>query len=196
MSNTSATGGYLVPTSSEPPPGGLTLEDFIQTVLVGVSGIAGTLVRPKWQIEPPKYPDITVNWIAFAIVTNRPDANASVSMDANDVTLLQRQETLSVQLSFYGPDALEKSSIVRDGFQIQQNLEALRLANMGYNGITDAVRGPDLFNERWVDRYESTLTLVRQVQRAYPILAFASAHGSIHTDKEPELIIDWETPDP
>ena len=72
-------------------------------------------------------------------------------------------------------------SVFRDGFQIQQNLEALRLANMGFNGISPAIRGPDLLNQRWVDRWEMTLTLVRTVQRVYPILLFASVAGTINT---------------
>lgn len=194
MSNTSATGGYLVPTLSQSLPGELSLEDFIQTVIVGITGYPGPLVRPKWQQSPPKNPDIDVDWIAFGIQINSPDSNAYTSLDKDGNDLLLRMEKIQVQAAFYGPNAQENSSIFRDGFQIQQNLESLKLANMGFNSISDAVRGPDLLNQRWVDRWETTLVLVRTVQRVYPVLSFASARGSIHTViSENDLTIQWET---
>lgn len=181
MSNTSATGGYLVPSSSQGLPGSLTLEQFIQTVIVGVSAYPGTLVRPKWQVAPPKQPDIGTDWIAFAYALFNTDQNAWVGMDADENTLLKRQEDIEVQISFYGPNAQENISLFHDGFQIQQNLEALMLADMGYRGITPAMRGPDLVNERWIERFEMSLMLTRQVLRTYPILSFVSAGGIIHT---------------
>lgn len=181
MSNTSATGGYLTPSSSQPLPGGLTLEQFIQTVIVGISGYPGTLVRPKWQVAPPKQPDIGTDWIAFGLVINNPDANAYSWLDEAGINQLKRQESLDVQCAFYGPNSQENMSIFRDGFQIQQNLEALRLANMGFTGVSGAIRAPDLVNERWIDRYEMTVTLCRQVQRTYAILSFVSVDGIVHT---------------
>lgn len=197
MSNTSATGGYLRPTSSQPLPGSLSLEDFIQSVIVGITSYAGTLVRPKWQTNPPKQPAIETDWIAFGIQNNIPDANAYVGMQPDGSQVLARTEKLEIQIAFYGPNALENSSVFRDGFQIQQNLEAMRLANMGFNAITPALRGPDLLNQRWVDRYEMTLTLVRTVQRVYPVLSFASARGSIHTNiADEDLTLQWETEEP
>jgi len=173
--------GYLTPTSSDPLPGSLSLEDFIQSVIVGISGYNGTLVRPKWQTNPPKQPGITTNWIAFAIANIIGDSNAYTGLTPGNVDILQRNESLEIQVAFYGPNAQENVSAFRDGFQIQQNLEALRLANMGFTGTTSAIRGPDIVNERWVDRYELTLILNRMVQRVYPVLSFASVLGSIHT---------------
>lgn len=181
MPNNSATGGYLNPTSSTPLPGSLSLEDFIHTVIVGVSNYSKPLVRPKWQVAPPKQPDISVNWIAFAIANSIPDAYAYVAMNDNGSTNLMRQEKLEIQLAFYGPNALENMGVFRDGFQIQQNLEAMRLASMAYNGVTTGIRGPDLVNERWVDRWEMSLFLMRQVLRVYPVLEFVGASGTIHS---------------
>lgn len=197
MPNTSATGGYLRPTSSSPLPGGLSLEDFIQSVIVGVTGYAGPLVRPKWQQNPPKNPDVGTDWIAFGVQINSPDANAYTGLDSDGNDLLLRMEKLQVQVAFYGPNGQENSAVFRDAFQVQQNLEALRAANMGFNGVTDAIRGPDLLNQRWVDRWETVLTLVRTVQRVYPVLSFASAKGSIHTviDNN-DLTLQWETEEP
>lgn len=189
--------GYLAPTSSQGQPGGLSLEDFIQTIIVGISGYGGALVRPKFQVNPPKQPALETDWIAFAISQNIPDANAYTWLNDQNVDQLTRQEKLEIQVAYYGPNALENMSVFRDGFQIQQNLEAMRSAGMGFNGMTSFVRGPDLINERWVNRWETTLTLVRQVLRVYPVLSFASAVGSIHTVVANEdLTLNWEVEGP
>lgn len=176
--NSSATGGYLLPSDAAPE---LTLTQFIQTVIVGITGFDSKLVRPRWQIEPPKQPGIEVNWVAFGIDQNMGDANAQTQLNGIGPTSLRRQEMLSVRCSFYGPNALENTSAFRDGFQITQNLEALLIANMGFQGFSSAVNTADFFNERWYNRYDITLELVRQVQRTYQVLSFASASGIIHT---------------
>lgn len=196
MPNNSASGGYLVPSSSTPLPGNLSLEDFIQTVIVGISGITGTLVRPKWQRNPPKNPDIDTDWIAFGIQQSPADSYAYAGLNDQGVNVLQRQEQLDIQLSFYGPNALENMAVFRDGFQIQQNLEAMRLAQMGYTGITPGIRGPDLLNERWVERWEMTLSLTRQVQRVYPVLSFASARGTVDTVLASDYTQTFEVEEP
>lgn len=197
VSNTSATGGYLLPaTTQNLPDGVLTLEQFIQTVIVGISGYDPKLVRPKWQVAPPKQPDIDTDWIAYAISINTGDANAYVEIYSDGAYNLTRQEALEIGLSFYGPNAQENISAFRDGFQIQQNLEAMRAAKIGFTGFGPALHGPDLVNERWVDRYETSLFLVRQVLRGYQILSFASASGTIHTVLEDEVTIPFKTPTP
>ncbi len=197
MSNTSATGGYLTPTSSEGFPGGITLTQFIQTVIVGISGYPDTLVRPKWQVAPPKQPDISTDWIAFAVSVFSPDANAYVWLDDQNVTNLSRHETLEIQCAFYGNNAISNIGAFRDGFQLQQNLEAMGSVNMGFAGVSQIIRGPDLINERFVERLEMSLFLRRQVMRVYPILSFASASGIIHTIvNSEELNVGWSVEGP
>ncbi len=192
----SASGGYLTPTSSEGLPGGLTLNQFLQTVLVGISGLDGKLVRPRWQVAPPKQPDIAVNWMAFGIMSTPSDTNSFVGMDADGNTLSIRQENIEVQCAFYGPEALYYAGVVRDGFQIQQNVEALRAANMGYVAAGTPFHLPELVNERFIDRVEMGLSLRRQVQRVYPIVSVVSAHGTVHTVLGNEAyLFDWQTPE-
>lgn len=185
---------YILPTASDTPPFGLSLIQFIQTVIVGISGLPGPLVRPKWQVAPPKSPDLSVNWIALGIDASVPDANSYVDAYPDSTIVSQRHETLEVGLSIYGPDAQDISGLLRDGFQIQTNLEALRIANMGFVEISPARHIPDLVNERFIDRIVMSVFLRREIQRVYPIPTLLSAAGGIHTViGDEEYLLEWST---
>lgn len=193
MANDSATGGYLVPTTPG-LPGGVSLNQFIQTVLVGISGLPGILVRPRWQVAPPVNPDLSVNWLAFGISTVDPDANAWIGPNVSGNETLQRHEGLEIKCAFYGPDAMNLASLVRDGFQVQQNLEALRAAKMGFAFTNLSGHIPDLVNERWIDRVEMSVFLRREIERVYPVLAIQSAEGTVETVLgDDDYSLPWET---
>lgn len=187
---------YIQPTSTTPLPGSLTLRQFIQSVLVGISGIDGTLVRPRWQVNPPKQPDLTVDWLAFGVTISTPDANGYVGVDSSANTIYQRHEDLEINCSFYGPEAMDKAGIVRDGFQIPPNLNALYLANMGFVSVGQASTVPDLVNERWIERVEMSVFLRREVQRVYPLPTLIGANGTVHTVLgNEEYLLNWATPE-
>ncbi len=186
---------YLLPTSTEGPlPRGLTLTQFIQTVVVGISGLPGPMVRPMWQPEPPKQPDLSINWMGMGITIAAPDANSYVWVDANQAGVSQRHEALEVQCSIYGPDALDVYGLLRDGFQIPQNRDALFHANMGFTEISLARHIPDLVNERFINRVQTSFFLRREIQRTYSIPTIVSASGMIHTViGNEDYLLDWET---
>lgn len=126
-------------------------------------------------------PDIAVNWLAFGITSSDPSFNAYIAMQPNGTTQYQRQNRLEVQVSIYGPDALDIVGLITDGLQIPQNLAGLLAANMGMVEVTKALHIPELINERFFNRYELAVVLNRQVQRLYPILNFLSATGTVYT---------------
>lgn len=185
---------YILPASTTPLPRSLNLEQFIQTVIVGVSGLSGTLVRPKWQIAPPKQPEISQDWIAMGVNVSTPDANAYLGVNEANATTSQRHEALEIGCSIYGPNALSTCELIRDGFQIPNNREALTAANMGFVETGPIVHFPELINERWFNRYEMSIFLRREIQRTYPILTVLSARGTIHTVLGNEqYLLDWAT---
>lgn len=187
---------YIRPSSTVGLPNDLTLTQFIQTVMVGLSGLSGTLVRPKWQAEPPKNPpDITTNWMALGIDLAIPDANGYISPGDDDGLDSQRHETLDVGCSIYGPEALEIYGLIRDGFQIPQNREALTEANMGFVEILPARKIPELVNERFYNRVETSVILRREIIRSYGVPTIISATGVIYAplSGNADYSLDWQT---
>lgn len=170
---------------------------FIQTLIVGLSGLKGPLVRPNWQPEPPQQPDINTNWIGLGVEQNAADASAYLGLDDAGKVDMLRFETLNVQLQIYGPKCEEVYGEVRDGLQIPQNRIALYQANMNFKEFLVGRHVPDLVNQRWVDRVLCSVVLVRQIQRTYPVLTFLSASGIIYIpDVTEDYQLAWELETP
>jgi len=183
--NNSSTGGTIFPAPTipvlNPAQPQITLVQFLQILFASLSELPGTLVRPMWQPEEPKEPDIIVNWAAFGITDITPDANAYQAQQGSSLTNLQRQELINVSFQVYGPQAMNIMTLVRDGLQIPQNIAGLEIANMAFAYDTPARHLPDLVNGRWNDRYVTEFFFRRYVVRTYPILSFISANGIIYT---------------
>jgi hypothetical protein len=175
------TTGYVKPETLKQFPKGLTLPQFLQTLIVGLSGLDGTLVRPKWQVEPAESPDIEIQWISFGLVKTTPDANAYVGVAEDGSNVFQRHEGLELGLTIFGPEGAALAGLIRDGFFIYQNLEALRSANMGFTKTGPALVVPELVNERRLNKVEMSVFLRREIQRVYPVLTLVSANGQIHS---------------
>lgn len=187
MPNSSATGGYLMQTSSSID--GQALRRFLQSVIVGVTGLNATLVRPMWQQNPPPIPSIDVDWCGFAIMTQRPEKGAfHEQLDAGGATLL-RHEELDLLCAFYGPNCLVNAGLLRDGLElIAQNREQLFLAGMGVNGFSDITHAPELVNDRFFDRADITMTIQREIRRSYDILHFVGASGNVTANRDIESL--------
>lgn len=181
MANTSATGGYLAPAGSPAPAEDASLEDLLQAMVVGISGLPGAFVRPRWQASPPKQPEPSVNWCAIGVHETKTIANPAVdhvgSDDGHDQ--YQMHEELTVLATFYGPQAQAYASILRDGIYISQNAEAVRAQNMAFVGASDIRPIPELVNQQWVRRYDLFIQMRRQVVRVYPVLNILSAPVSL-----------------
>lgn len=184
MPNDSSTGGYLTPAASPAPIEGQALNRFLQQVFVGITGLSGTLVRPRWQAEPPAIPAFGTDWMAFGIMRRKPDAFASTIEDptGNGSNSVYRQEILEILCTFYGPDADSYASILREGLFVAQNREVLILNNFGLVEVGEAVPVPELVKERWTYRTDMYVRLRRSIEYTYPVLNILSAEGSVDSD--------------
>lgn len=192
MPNTSATGGYLVPTSA--PIDDQALRRFLQAMIVGVTGLAGQFVRPLWQRNPPPIPNFEVDWIAFGITDQRPDANPFHRQDDEDGAAIIRHEEFDVGCRVYGPSCQAITGSLREGMYLAQNRENLYLAGMGLVGFSNTTHIPELINDQWFDRADITMTLRREIRREYAVLNFVSAYGQILANRAIETLSrNWST---
>lgn len=200
MPNTSATGGYLAPTAPVPPDDD-ALDDLLQEMVAGVTGLPGDLVRPRWQATVPKQPEPTVNWCALGITVQTNDAGPAIQHDpegdGSDTYI--RHQDIELLCSFYGPAAKGYAQRLADGLAIPQNIEQIKLQDMAFVDASEIRPAPALVNQQWVKRYDLTLRLRRKITRTYPVLNIISADAVIQTDAStpvtgniaaPDIVID------
>lgn len=184
MANTSASGGYLQPSSTAPVEND-AFEDLLGGLIAGISGLTRGLVRPRWQATPPAMPTITTNWCAFGITAIDADWSAATTHipDGEGADEVVRHDTVHILVSFYGPAAYGLAAQVRDGLWVPQNFEAVRMAGIALLECDRIRTASDLINERFVRRVDLDILLRRAVVRTYPILNLLTAQGAFVLDR-------------
>ncbi|HET8689340.1 MAG TPA: hypothetical protein VFM18_22245 [Methanosarcina sp.] len=164
--NSTATGGYLTNGGTRP-----NINHAVHDLIVGISGLGNTYVRPKNQPNPPPPPAFGTDWIAFGISNTIADGFAYV--DINQKAM--RQEHMEVTVSVYGSNADLNSRNLRDGLEIVQNWEAITATyGIKFNGSNNIMRVPELHNGRWLQRYDFTFRISQNATATYSILSFES----------------------
>jgi len=181
--NTSATGGYLTPTVSPAPLEDEALVNFFQEWVVGITGLAGQYVRPRWQPEPPNIPGSSINWAAIGIARREVDTFAVEQHLPAGTSQVKRHEVLHFLASFYGPAADSYAHILREGMQLAQNRERLTLNSMGLVESGEAVTVPELVKERWLYRVDLPFSIRRQIIRTYSVLNLNSATVQLNNEQ-------------
>lgn len=190
--NTSATGGYLQPTSTVPPEGD-ALDDILQEMVVGITGLNDQLVRPRWQPDPPGQPAVDVNWAGVGVISRTAlDFPYIVHNPAgNGTDVLRRHNELEVQVSFYGPNADLLAEQLRDGLYISQNREQLAAHGIALIEVGQSIHAPELINNvQWLDRVDITVRIRQVVERVYAIENILSAPGEFQTNGSLEQATD------
>jgi hypothetical protein len=189
--------GYLAPTTLSML--GLPFEDFMQEVVAGITGINPTLVRPRWQPQPPTTPAVTVDWIACGVLRTEADWNPAIihQTDQNGTDLLLMQEHITYIISIYGPHSDDYAGMLRDGLFIEQNRALFRSNGIGLVEVSDIGRVPELFRQQWRDRNDLEVHLNRQVRRVYNVRSLLRSTGTILAqgpgDAEHMVEADWDT---
>jgi hypothetical protein len=176
MANTSATGGYLAPTAPVPPDDE-DLDNLLQELVAGVTGLPGEMVRPRWQPTVPKQPEPTESWCAMGVTVQANDSGPAIQHDpAGDGSdTYTRHQQIDLMCSFYGPSAKGYAQRLADSMSIPQNSEQLALNGMKFVSASDIQPAPALINQQWNRRYDLTLTLRRKITRTYPVLNLIEA---------------------
>jgi hypothetical protein len=180
----SSTGGYLSPAVASPPLEDDALTAIFQQMIVGIAGLPGNMVRPRWQPNPPKQPEPTTNWCALGIAVQAPDDGPAIVHNGagNGSDTYIRHEQIDVLASFYGPGAMQYAQLLSDGLAIPQNLEQLKAQDMNSVDTGPIRAAPDLINEQWVRRYDLELTFRRKITRSYAVLNILTAQGTVQTN--------------
>lgn len=199
MTNTSATGGYISPSSGlvASPLEDAAFDDFLQAIVVGITGIAQ--VFPRWQVTPPNLPTMGTDWASIGVTEQRADSFAYVQHNPvldpvgvppitptpppDGYDMLITHEIVEVLCSFYGPNCRGNASLLRDGLSMAQNREQMQLNRIAFVGCGAIVRVPSLVNTQWYDRADLPFTLRREIVRSYPILNILSVPVTLESEK-------------
>lgn len=198
MTNDSSTGGYVTPNALPAVPDeDAALDKIMHDALVGMTGIGGTLVRPRWQPEPPALPANTIDWIAFGVYNEEGDTFAFVGHThgtayPQGADVMQRNEVIEFLVSAYGPNAGRTAKLVRDGFSVAQNREALWAVKANIVNVGGARKVPAQVNNIWYQRVDLSVFVRREIIRTYPILDLLSAQATIKADVDPVLTVPVE----
>lgn len=185
----SSTGGYLSPSSTGGDLNDAALMQLLQQVVVGIVGLPGNMVRPRWQAEPPNIPDFGTNWAAIGPGTRRRDSFSHVKPNGTDTTVI-RNRVMDILCSFYGPLAEANSEILAMGLEVAQNREAMQLA--GFNiigGAGDSTIVPVLIKQRWQYRVDVPFTIRQQQQYTYSVLDLLSMQGTAYLQPPGDTVI-------
>lgn len=177
--NSSASGGYLY--SAED----ITIDDVEQALgdmFAGVTNLSRDLIRPMWQTDTPLQPDIGVDWVAFGI-TEEVHSYSPVKEPVSVGQFLSTRCTVHT----YGPNASTTIGQIRDGFFIGQNREQLYDINVKFTDTSGIRRLPELYNNKWYNRWLMHINLVRATHKTYNILTFASGGVSLYAEGKVDL---------
>jgi hypothetical protein len=192
--NDSSTGGPLAPIATGPAPlTGLALNNFLQAWLAGITGLDGTLVRPRLQAESPIIPDAATAWASFGIAERDGDAFPFVGHDGsqndgNGLDQIIQNEELTLLASFYdlGTNGLADfyAELMKQGAAISQNREYLKAQNFDIGWVGNLTTVPSLLKVRWLYRVDLPIYVRRQIVRQYPVLNVLSIASSVTTDSD------------
>ncbi len=181
MSNTSATGGYLTPSTT--PLTRVEFENLLYGFVVGVCSLDNTMVRPRWQEVPAPAPARSVTWCSIGVLSSEAVGTTWETHDTDaSTTTVYEQTTIKVQASFYGPEAGDTARTFVAGAQVEQNRSALRAKGVALQSFESPRRVPELVNSGWIQRYDVDLTLNYIESRTYAIGHFLGDNITVKTD--------------
>jgi hypothetical protein len=164
------------------------LENLIHDNIVAVTGIAGNMVRPRFQPEPANHPDQSTDWVAFGLSVQDSDTFAAVTHDplgngGVGTSTVERDELITVNLSFYGPNGGKNISYYREGIQLESNRWDLLAGGLGLVGMTSVINLPALLKDKWVRRLDTKITFRRRSGLTYNVPSLLGGNVVINNER-------------
>ncbi len=164
-----STGGYILPATH--PDEDSALDAVFQKAVVGITGLPGSMVRPRWQPVVPKQPEPSDDWCAIGVTLHKSQDGPYIRHNGefNGTDTMIRHEDISILATFYGPNSNHYALMLRDGLYMPQNIEAFRVGGMVFVEAGDIRPVPELFNQQWIRRSDMPLRFRRAISRTYNI---------------------------
>lgn len=182
MTNTSSSGGYLLPTTP-PPASDVTLARELNNLIAGTTGLAGNKIRPRWQPEPAPTPIATEDWAALGVtlIDGEPGGPYVQHYGAgNGYDVLKQDDFVTVLVTFYGPNCQGLARVFKDGvFAIAQNWEEANVDNLNLQEAGPIRLFEEQVNSIWYRRADLEIVLRQRIERRYEIENILSAQGLI-----------------
>jgi hypothetical protein len=194
MANTSASGGYLTPDALRTPEGDVEFAETLQSIVRGITGLPGQLVRQRWQARAGAQPDIDENWCGVGVGSSDAEGPPAIIVPKDDtnVVISRRHYIVTVVASFYGSNAGQLADMLWNGLYLGQNREDMIDKGLNLVDIGRIVHLPDRPNNLWRNRYDVSFRLRRRVEYTYAIQRVKTVQGTIGTDKGPNRSISVE----
>ncbi|MDD3310954.1 hypothetical protein [Pseudodesulfovibrio sp.] len=166
------------------PSGFNALNDLVRAAIVGITGLDGRMVRPRWQPTPPPSPAQDANWCAVGITARQRLGEPAIVHDPSDdgADVVLTWHRLTYLASFYGPVADDLADRLEVGLGVEQNRADLRAGGLALSEVGDPVVAPELVNTTWVRRVDLELIFEREESRTYPVRNLAQAQAGIRAD--------------
>jgi hypothetical protein len=179
--------GYVAPSSISGEINDQVLRRFLQSMVVGVTGMEPEFVRPRWQPNPPNEPDFEQDWAAIGVTRRERDTFAAVihtTVGDEGTDTVIRNEILDVLCSFYGPNSEANSELFAMGLALEQNRYVFTVNGFGLVAVDDSLIVPALIKERWLWGVDVPFRVRREQEYSYPVNNLVKAVGTIYTDAE------------
>ena len=189
--------GFVLPSSPDPINDDL-LENFFHDVLGSILNLDPTLVRPRWQTNPPNQPSNPTTWLSFGIERTPNQANDLVSYTYTDGVLTNAwYEEFKILCSFYGPQMGMFATRLKAGLSIQQNRDAIDFSfsevagppvvdtftstGITYVNCSEPRNVSILINDIWQKKIDMFVTFRRQIEYSYPIESITQVQATLNT---------------
>jgi hypothetical protein len=152
-----------------PPADDDVLNGILHDFVVGLTGLAPTLVFPRWQAQPPTFPPVTTNWAAIGVTSYEPVGNWPEMVHYVGYSVQKEHQLIETLATFYGPNSGAYASQFFAGLTVRQNLEVLGGFGIKLHVSGNIMHVPELINTQYVQRSDVAFRLIREIDRTYNI---------------------------